>query len=242
MALILNIETATPVCSVALAEDDRIITLRESSEEKSHAENLVVFIEEILKEQHLSVHKLNAIAIGKGPGSYTGLRIGVATAKGLAYGAKIPLLAVSTLETLVQCALQTIKKDNLAVSLDENTLLCPMIDARRMEVYMALFDHAGNRKQNDAAVIVDTHTFSMIPSTQNLVYFGSGAAKCRELIQFKNASFIDDIYPSANAMASKAFQLYRDNIHENIAYFEPYYLKDFIATTARKNILFRPTK
>jgi len=129
MAFILNIETATPVCSVALAEDDRIITLRESSEEKSHAENLVVFIEDILKAQHLSVHELNAIAIGKGPGSYTGLRIGVATAKGLAYGAKIPLLAVSTLETLVQCALQTIKNDNLAVSLDENTLLCPMIDA-----------------------------------------------------------------------------------------------------------------
>ncbi|MBP1670337.1 MAG: tsaB [Bacteroidetes bacterium] len=242
MAFILNIETATPVCSVALAEDDRIIAIQESSEEKSHAEKLMVFIEEMLTEQHLSVRELNAIAIGKGPGSYTGLRIGVATAKGLSYGAKIPLLAVSTLETMVQCALQKIKKEHPAVLLDENTILCPMIDARRMEVYMALFDHEGNRKQQDKAVVIDVHTFSMISPAQNLVYFGSGAAKCRELISWKNSRFMDGIYPSAGAMVSKSFRLYRDNIYENTAYFEPYYLKDFIATTARKNILIRSTK
>ncbi len=242
MAFILNIETATPVCSVALAEDDRIIALLESSEEKSHAEKLVVFIEEMLSEQHLSVRELNAIAIGKGPGSYTGLRIGVATAKGLSYGAKIPLLAVSTLETMVQSALQKIKKEDPAVMLDENAILCPMIDARRMEVYMALFDHKGNRKQKDTAVVIDAHTFSMISPDQNLVYFGSGAAKCRELISRKNSHFIDGIFPSAGAMVSRSLQLYRDNIHENMAYFEPYYLKDFIATTPRKNLLIRSTK
>lgn len=243
MAFILNIDTATPVCSVALAEDDRILSLRESSEEKSHAENLMLFIEDILREQHLSVRELDAIAIGKGPGSYTGLRIGVATAKGLSYGAKIPLLAVSTLETMVHFALQKIKREGCkAVPLDENTLLCPMIDARRMEVYMAVFDHKGNRKQQDAAVVIDTQTFSLIPPSQRLAYFGSGAAKCRGLMQSKNLVFIDGIVPSAAAMASKSLHLYRNHQHENVAYFEPYYLKDFITTTARKNILVRPTK
>lgn len=242
MAFILNIDTATPVCSVALAEDDRIISLRESSTEKSHAENLILFIEEILKEQQIAARELSAVAIGKGPGSYTGLRIGVATVKGLCYGANIPLLAVSTIETMVQFALQKIKKENGRILLDEKTLLCPMIDARRMEVFMALFDHEGKRLQQDEAKVIGPQTFSMIPAAQRLVYFGSGAAKCRELLLAKSFSFVDGIIPSAVAMASKSFQLYRDNSHEDTAYFEPFYLKDFITTTARKNILSRPTK
>lgn len=242
MALILNIETATPVCSVALAEDDHVLCLRESSAEKSHAENLIVFIEEILNEKKLAISDLDAVAVGKGPGSYTGLRIGVSTAKGLAYGAKIPLLAVSTLETMGKHALITLDKDNPPVHLDENILLCPMIDARRMEVYMAMFDHKGNRIQQDAAVVIDSDSFSMVSSSQTLIYFGSGAAKCREYIEAENMRFLDGIYPSSIAMTLRSFQLFRDKIFEDIAYFEPYYLKDFITTTARKNLLHRPTK
>ncbi|MBN2273756.1 MAG: tRNA (adenosine(37)-N6)-threonylcarbamoyltransferase complex dimerization subunit type 1 TsaB [Bacteroidales bacterium] len=242
MALILNIETATPVCSVSLAENDHVISLRESSAEKSHAENLIVFIDEILNEQQLTVSGLDAIAVGKGPGSYTGLRIGVSTAKGLAYGAKIPLLAVSTLETMVEHALMTIDRDNLPLPLDENTLLCPMIDARRMEVYMALFDHKGNRIQQDAAMIVDPDAFAMVSQSQTLVSFGSGAAKCQKLIKAENKRFLDGIYPSALAMSSRSYQLFRNNSFEDIAYFEPYYLKDFMTTTPRKNLLQHPTK
>lgn len=242
MAYILNIETSTPVCSVALSDKDRILALRESSEEKSHAGNLAVFIEEILKEQHMTVHDLNAIAVGKGPGSYTGLRIGVATAKGLAYGAKIPLIAISTLETMVVFALHRIKEEKQAVILNKETLLCPMIDARRMEVYMALFDHSGKRKQSDAAVIVDADTFNTIPSSQHIIFFGSGATKCREVLNRQNASWIDDIYPSAKAMASEAYRLFEAKNYEDIAYFEPYYLKDFVTTTTRKKLIYRLTK
>jgi tRNA threonylcarbamoyladenosine biosynthesis protein TsaB len=239
MALILNIETSTPVCSVALAENDNILALRESSEEKSHAGNLTVFIAEILNEKKISVKDLNAVAIGKGPGSYTGLRIGVATAKGLAYGAKMPLIAVSTLETLVCYALQRIEKDKLTFPFNVSTILCPMIDARRMEVFMAQFNSSGKRLENETAVVVRPDTFSSIPESRSIVFFGSGASKCRDVITHKNAYWIDGMYPSAAAMAVLSYRLFREGFCEDIAYFEPHYLKDFITTTSRKNQLHR---
>jgi tRNA threonylcarbamoyladenosine biosynthesis protein TsaB len=242
MALILNIETSTPVCSIALAENDNILALRESTEEKSHAGNLAVFIEEILNEKKISVQDLDAIAIGKGPGSYTGLRIGVATAKGLAYGAKIPLVAVSTLETLVRFGLQRMEKDKLPVPCNENTVFCPMVDARRMEVYMALFDFSGQRIQNDVALVVGPDTFLSVPSSRSMIFLGSGASKCRDLVTLKNAFWLDGMYPSATAMAVNSNRLFQEGRYEDIAYFEPHYLKDFITTTSRKNPLLRPAK
>jgi tRNA threonylcarbamoyladenosine biosynthesis protein TsaB len=242
MALILNIETSTPVCSVALAENDNILALRESSEEKSHAGNLAVFIAEILNEKKISVKDLDAVAIGKGPGSYTGLRIGVATAKGLAYGTKMPLVAVSTLETLVRFALQRIENDKLPFAFNANTILCPMVDARRMEVYMAQFNSSGNRLENETAVVIGSDTFSSILASRSIVFFGSGASKCRDVITMKNAYWIDGMYPSATAMAVLSYRLFQEGCYEDIAYFEPYYLKDFIATTSRKNQLHRTTK
>jgi tRNA threonylcarbamoyladenosine biosynthesis protein TsaB len=242
MAIILNIETSTPVCSVALAENDTVLAIRESSEEKSHAGNLAVFIEEILNEKKISIKDLDAIAVGKGPGSYTGLRIGVATAKGLAYGAKKPLIAVSTLETMVRFALYKIEKDKISVSRNEDTVLCPMVDARRMEVYMALFDASGTRIEDDNAVVIRSDTFASLPESRSIVFFGSGASKCRDLLNRKNASWIDGIYPSAAAMAVKSYQLFQEDRYEDIAYFEPYYLKDFVTTTSRKNPLLRSPK
>jgi len=242
MAIILNIETSTPVCSVALAENDKILALRESSEEKSHAGNLAVFIAEILNEKKISVKDLDAVAIGKGPGSYTGLRIGVATAKGLAYGAKIPLIAVSTLETMVRFALQKMEIEKLPIPLNANTVLCPMLDARRMEVYMAQFDSSGKRLENETAVVIRSDTFSSVLDSRPIVFFGSGALKCQDVITQKNAYWIDGIYPSTTAMAGQSYRLFQEGCYEDIAYFEPHYLKDFITTTSRKNQFHRQTK
>jgi tRNA threonylcarbamoyladenosine biosynthesis protein TsaB len=242
MALILNIETSTQICSVALAENDNILVLKESSEDKSHAGNLAVFIEEIRNETKISMQELDAVAIGKGPGSYTGLRIGVATAKGLAYGANIPLIAVSTLETMACFALQQMKTDKLQMHWDEKTILCPMIDARRMEVFMALFDSYGTRMEKDIAVVIRSDTLSSLPDSSSVIFFGSGASKCRNIITRKNTYWIDGIYPSAVTMATKSFQLFQESQFEDIAYFEPHYLKDFIATKSRKNQLIRLAK
>jgi len=166
----------------------------------------------------------------------------VATAKGLAYGAKKPLIAVSTLETMVRFALQRIDKDKLPVPCNENTVLCPMVDARRMEVYMALFDSSAKRIENDSAVIIRSDTFSWLPELRSIVFFGSGASKCRDLVNRKNAYWIDGIYPSAAAMAARSYQLYQEDRFEDIAYFEPHYLKEFLTTTARKNPILRSIK
>lgn len=242
MAIILNIETSTPVCSVALAENETILALRESSEEKSHAGNLAVFIAEILSEKKISSTDLDAVAIGKGPGSYTGLRIGVATAKGLAYGAKIPLIAVSTLETMVRFFLQRTENEKLPFPFDVNTVLCPMLDARRMEVYMAQFNSSGQRLENETAAVIRSDTFSSVPESRPIVFFGSGASKCRNLITRKNAYWIEGIYPSTIAMAVQSYRLFQEGCYEDIAYFEPHYLKDFITTVSRKNQFPRSAK
>ncbi len=243
MALILNIETATRLCSVALAKDTNIISMNESFEDKSHAANLSVFIRKVLDEQNLSVKDLDAIATGSGPGSYTGLRIGVSTAKGLAYGAKIPLISVSTLETMFYVALKILRKDNPDMLQDETAIFCPMIDARRMEVYMAMFDASGNRLENDRAMVINHTSFTELLNNHIIVFFGSGASKCREVLSHKNAYFMDNVYPSASVMAQLSLKYFHDKRFEDIAYFEPFYLKDFIATTKRKNILNNtPTK
>lgn len=234
MAAILNIETATPLCSVALAIDGLLIAQRETQEEKSHAARLTVYIEEILKEQGMQIKDLHAIAVGKGPGSYTGLRIGVSTAKGLCYGAGIPLIAVGTLRIMVNRAKEICRER--AIPLDENTLLCPMIDARRMEVFSCLYHVSGEEKEPISAKIIDAATYTRYLQTSKIYFFGSGMDKCREILTHPNACFLDEIYPHAAALAALSEEKYHEKQFENLAYFEPFYLKEFVATVPKKNL------
>ncbi len=223
MALILNIETSTKNCSVSLSKDGNCISIKEENDGNySHAEKLHVFIDEILKEQQLKVADLDAIAVGKGPGSYTGLRIGVSTAKGLAYAANLPLISIHTLKTLAT-----------SVSV-ENGLLVPMLDARRLEVYSAIFDNEYNFVRDVEAQIIDEHSFKELLDQQTITFLGDGAAKCKDIIQHPNATFIDNKFPSTRQMCVLAEEKFKANDFEDVAYFEPFYLKDFVVTPSKK--------
>ena len=219
MALLLCLETATKSCSVALARDGVLLHFKEEVSEKySHSEQLTLFIESLLQEQRIELSDLDAIAVSKGPGSYTGLRIGVSTAKGLCYALDKPLIGVSTLEAMASGMEKKIP----------NKLYCPMIDARRMEVYMAFFQ-AGKQLTDIKAHIVETNSFSKMLAKKKVLFFGDGAEKCQGLISHVNATFITDVYPSAKDMVALAENAFMQKQFENIAYFEPYYLKDFVA-------------
>ncbi len=226
MANILLLETSTQVCSVALGTDDGIVAIREAHDQQSHSELITVFIEEVLHEAQIGFAALDAVAVSKGPGSYTGLRIGVSTAKGICYACDIPLIAVDTLQALA-AGMKSAVENGEQLS---GYILSPMIDARRMEVYNALFNDALQRLGATCAVIVNEHSFET-ELIDNTVYFaGDGAAKCMPLWSGnENARFLPDVLPSAiwmNPFAQIAFQT--GNI-ENLAYFEPFYLKDFVA-------------
>lgn len=224
MAIILHLETATRSCSVALSDNDRLLALKETQRENSHAEMITVFIQEALTEAGLQIHQLDAVAVSKGPGSYTGLRIGVSTAKGICYALNIPLLSVNTLFSLAQGVL------HLDHDFDAKTLLCPMIDARRMEVYYALFDLSLNELKPNAAEIITSESFSEYFQENSLLCFGDGAEKCKTLFEgVQKIQFIDDVFLSAQYMIPKALERYNRSEFENTAYFEPFYLKDFIA-------------
>ncbi|WP_339889746.1 tRNA (adenosine(37)-N6)-threonylcarbamoyltransferase complex dimerization subunit type 1 TsaB [uncultured Flavobacterium sp.] len=216
MALILNIETATKNCSVSIANNGKTIACKEIAEQNfSHAEKLHVFIEEILKENNINYKDLNAIAVSQGPGSYTGLRIGVSSAKGLCYALSIPMIAIDTLELLARKITIT------------NGVIIPMIDARRMEVYSAIFnvDYAKERKVE--AEIIDSNSYSEIENKIHLV--GDGIAKFKEVLTADKFIFHEDVvYPSANEMSSLSFEKYKKSDFVDVAYFEPYYLKDFL--------------
>lgn len=235
MSAILNIETATPLCSVALAIDGKIIAQRETFEEKSHAARLTVFIEDILKEQNLKIKDLHAIAIGKGPGSYTGLRIGVSTAKGLCYGAGIPLIAVGTLRIMTGSAREFCRENSIGVT-EGNTLLCPMIDARRMEVFSCLYSGTGEEIESISAKIIDADTYAGYLQKSRIYFFGSGMDKCRKVISHPNAYFLDNIYPHSAALAPLSEEKHKNRNFENLAYFEPFYLKEFVATIPKKGL------
>jgi tRNA threonylcarbamoyladenosine biosynthesis protein TsaB len=222
MALILSIETSTQVCSAAIARDGEIIDLRESFDDKTHAAMLTVFIGDLLKSNHINVKNLQAISVSQGPGSYTGLRIGVSVAKGLCYASQLPLIAVDTLKAM---ALMAKKKVH-----DPSVLLCPMIDARRMEVYSELFDFNLNQKRNIVAEVINSDSYHEILLTEKIAFFGNGAAKCRKLFENPNAQYIDGIYPSAGYMATLAYDAFKKQAFKDVAYFEPFYLKDFVAT------------
>ncbi len=224
MSLILNIETATRVCSVGLSDGSRLLSLRESDEKNIHAARITVFIDEVLKEAGKEMNMLNAVAVSMGPGSYTGLRIGVSTAKGLGYALGIPLIAVPTLQSMA-----------LGVALDHevDVLFCPMIDARRMEVYTALYDRNNREMKATEALIVDEDAFEEELRGKKILYFGDGAEKCREVLDAKGMVYIPEIYPSARHLAIIAAGKFKAEAFEDIAYFEPYYLKDFIAGKAK---------
>jgi len=236
MPAILNIETATPLCSVCLSLDGRIIAQRETMEEKSHASRLTVFIEEILKGECLQIKDLDAIAAGKGPGSYTGLRIGVSTAKGLCYGANLPLIAIGTLKTLFNQAMTDIRSSAKMAGDLEDALFCPMIDARGMEVFTCLFHASGKEAEPVSAKIVGPETFSPYLALHRVFFFGSGMDKSREVLSHPNAVFIDAVYPHAAAMVSLSEEMFLKGGFENLAYFEPLYLKDFIASASKKGL------
>lgn len=215
---ILNIETATKNCSVSIAENGSTILCKEIAEQGySHAEKLHVFIEEILKECHLDATELSAIAISQGPGSYTGLRIGVSAAKGLCYALDIPLIAIDTLESLARQVKET------------DGFIVPMIDARRMEVYSAIFNSNHEKTREVQAEIITEESFNAI---EGKVYFvGDCNEKCKTVLTKENFIFLDNIiYPSAKEMSAISFDKYKKSDTVDVAYFEPFYLKDFFLT------------
>jgi len=232
--MILCLETATNLCSVALCDNDGVVSLRESDESKSHASMLTVFIEEIFRDNGIRARDLSAVAVSKGPGSYTGLRIGVSVAKGIAYAATIPLIAT---ETTLSMFWGIRDNNSFGTESDANSLFCPMLDARRMEVYYAIYDSKGNKIKEISAEVINETSFVNIPQSQKIIFFGDGALKCREVINRKNALFATDFSISASHMYKPVLNAYNDHKFENVAYFEPLYLKDFITSRPRKNIL-----
>ena len=234
MSLILCIETGTDICSVGVARDGELISLRESDEGRDHAKKVGVFVDELLRETGISPDELDAVAVGMGPGSYTGLRIGVSFAKGLCYGLGIPLVAVGSLDAMAAVAIEDNDAGILDVDNWENAVLCPMVDARRMEVYTRLFDANGNALSDVTAEVVTEQTFADVRRERQLVMFGNGAAKCREVLH--DATYIN-ITPSARGLARLAEQRLSAGQTEDIAYFEPFYLKDFIVIPSKKKLL-----
>ncbi len=234
MAVILIIETSTEVCSVALSVDGILIDLIESKEGQNHARLVAVFAGELLSRNNVKPDELSAVAVSKGPGSYTGLRIGVSTAKGICFARHIPLIAIGTLEAMTQHVILNRKYFNIPE--DKPTLFCPMIDARRMEVFSMLYNEDGSVLKPISTKIVDETFLSEELAGKQVVFFGNGSEKCRQALQSTNALFISDIDASAKFMCQLAWKLYYKNKFEDVAYFEPFYLKDFVATVSKKNL------
>ena len=221
---ILLIETSTALCSVALAQDGKITSYRESSAPKAHASLTAVFIQEMLAEHGLTLADCDAICVSKGPGSYTGLRVGVSTAKGLCFGSGKPLLAVGTLDTLVA----------QADEIGGIKYIIPMIDARRMEVYTAVFEN-GVQITETSPMIIDETSFAEYLEQGPCLFIGDGAGKCADVIKHPNAQFCQ-CWPKASAMLKPAMAAYKEKRFEDVAYFEPFYLKEFVATVSRKKL------
>ncbi len=235
MERIILIETSTALCSTALAEDGAIVSYRESSAPKAHASLTAVFIQEMLQERGLNLTDCDAVCVSMGPGSYTGLRVGVSTAKGLCFGSKKPLLAVGTLDTLVAQAQHVIP--DLIRDLPASRLrhIIPMVDARRMEVYTAVFTPDGQQLTETSPVIVNETSFAAQLEEGPTLFIGDGAGKCADVIRHPNAHFIQ-CHPNAAAMLKPAIKAYREGRFEDVAYFEPFYLKEFVATVSKKKL------
>ena len=227
MSCILHIETSTEVCSVSVSQDGTSIFSKEDFKGPSHAVVLGVFVDEALSFIDNHAIPLDAVAVSCGPGSYTGLRIGVSMAKGICYGRNIPLIGIPTPEVMAVPVL-------LFEDLPEDALLCPMIDARRMEVYAAIYDRALNVKREIGADIIDENSYAEFLAEHPVYFFGNGADKCREQITHPNAHFIDNIHPLAKMMFPLAEKAVADEDYKDVAYFEPFYLKEFVASMPKK--------
>ena len=227
MSCILHIETSTDVCSVAVSRDGVCVFEREDKSGPNHAVQLGVFVDEALSFVDMRLMTLDAVAVSKGPGSYTGLRIGTSMAKGICYGRDVKLIAVPTLELL---CVPILLREGIA----DDALLCPMIDARRMEVYAALYDRALKPVREVGADVVDADTYAEYLDRGPVYFFGNGAAKCKTTITHPNAHFIEGIEPLARWMFPLAERRFFDSRFEDVAYFVPYYLKDFVAKMPKK--------
>ena len=234
MERIILIETSTALCSVALAEGGDVVAYRESSAPKAHASLTAVFIDEMLKERGLTLADCDAVCVSMGPGSYTGLRVGVSTAKGLCFGSGKPLIAVGTLDTLV------------AQAEEEARFIIPMVDARRMEVYTAVFESsvipseaegspAFTQVTETAPAIIEQTSFAEYLEQGPCLFIGDGAGKCADVINHPNARFCQ-CWPKASAMLAPAMKAYKEKRFEDVAYFEPFYLKEFVATVSKKKL------
>ncbi|MBB2151310.1 tRNA (adenosine(37)-N6)-threonylcarbamoyltransferase complex dimerization subunit type 1 TsaB [Pedobacter gandavensis] len=226
MITILQIETATQVCSAAISQDGVTIALKEEMASNIHAGSLTLFIQSAMDSAGLKFSDLDAIAVSKGPGSYTGLRIGVSTAKGLCFALDKPLIGIDTLQMMAEGFWK-------AEALPEG-LVCSMIDARRMEVFTAVFDPQLDYVSPVEAKIIDEHSFESLLSAQKVTFIGDGAAKCTETLQHENAHFSTANFNSAGNMSRLAMAAYTQGKFEDVAYFEPFYLKDFVFTTPKK--------
>lgn len=225
MALILSIETATTNCSVAISKAGKTIVLKEDYDTNySHAERLHIYIDAVLKEARISKNEIDAIAVSKGPGSYTGLRIGVSAAKGLCFALNKPLISIPTLDALAY-----------QVKIDTGVIIS-MLDARRMEVYSAIYDSNYNQIRETQAQILDENSFNNYLENQKVYFIGNGVEKTKGLIHHPNAVFIEHKLPSANEMSFLAYNKYKKSDTESVAYFEPYYLKDFVALKPKPKV------
>ena len=235
MALILSIETGTDICSVALANDGELMALRESDEGRDHAKKVALFVDELLRETGVQPSDLDAIAVGKGPGSYTGLRIGVSFAKGMCYALDIPLIAIGSLDALTEVAREDYDAGILDIEEEEwdKAKLCPLVDARRMEVYAEVFDNEGKALTDVVAEVVTEDSFKEWRKDK-FVIFGNGAKKCTELLS--DAIFVD-IAPSARGIVRLAEEAFKAQKFEDLAYFEPFYLKEFLVIPSKKKLL-----
>lgn len=219
MALILHLETATPVCSVALGNDGRTIALMESSQPNSHGAQLTTLIEKAMQQADVSMKDIAAVAVSQGPGSYTGLRIGISAAKGLAYALGIPLIAIDTLWALAHSVICQMPS--------KQGLYCPMIDSKKMEVYAALYDCDSRCIEAPGIKTVEKDLFSYYLNEQTIYFFGNGMHKLQSVIRHTRAKFVQEIYCSAQNMVAQAHRLYESKQFREIAYFEPFYIKPF---------------
>ena len=223
--MILCLETATPVCSVALNENCCTIAMRETEGQNAHSEKITNFIREVMEVANIGYSQLDAVAVSKGPGSYTGLRIGVSTAKGICYAADLPLMAIDTLEAMAYGM-----KAKLGSQITDNDLLIPMIDARRMEVYAAVFDANLHKINDTAALVIDENSCEDLQKEHRLWLFGDGAPKLKKVFENQpNISIIDGFKPSATYMLPLVDKALKEKDFVDVAYFEPFYLKDFVA-------------
>lgn len=229
MARILHIETATQVCSIALSSDGEILQIRESREKNAHSSVITLLIGEVMKTSGMAFSQIDAVAVSMGPGSYTGLRIGVSTAKGICYALDKPLIAVNTLQSMAVGMKIEMESRYIGTPSRSAVLFCPMIDARRMEVYCGLYDLRLHLKRDVQAEIISEASFSEELADHQIIFAGDGAEKCRPVLgNHPNAIFMPDFQPSASFMVLLAEEKFRCGEFEDVAYFEPYYLKDFI--------------